>query len=67
MSLASVFALAAFVVSVAALVAAFASWAFARPRRGATVHIPPPYYPQREMTCSGLTISVPAPRDCPIC
>ena len=39
MSLASVFALAAFVVSVAALVAAFASWAFARPRRGATVHI----------------------------
>lgn len=40
MSLASVFALAAFVVSVAALVAAFASWAFARPRSGAdAVHI----------------------------
>lgn len=39
MSLASIFALAAFVVSVAALVAAFAAWVF-RPRRGAdTVHI----------------------------
>ena len=33
MSLASILALAAFFISVAALVAAFASWIFSRPRR----------------------------------
>ena len=33
MSLASILALAAFVISVAALVAAFASWVFSRSRR----------------------------------
>ena len=40
MSLASVLALAAFIISVAALVAAFASWVFSRPRReGLVVHV----------------------------
>ncbi len=37
MSLASVLALAAFVISVAALVAAFASWVFSRPRQEESV------------------------------
>lgn len=40
MSLASVLALAAFVISVAALVAAFASWVFSRPcRESVVVHV----------------------------
>ena len=40
MSLASILALAAFVISVAALVAAFASWVFSRPRQeGCVVHV----------------------------
>ncbi len=40
MSLASVLALAAFLISVAALVAAFASWIFSRPRwEGLVVHV----------------------------
>lgn len=39
MSLASILALAAFVISVAALVAAFASWGFSRPRQESVVHV----------------------------
>ncbi|MCI7568968.1 MAG: hypothetical protein MSH25_06275 [Desulfovibrio sp.] len=39
MSLASILALAAFVISVAALVAAFASWVFSRPRQESVVYV----------------------------